>query len=51
MKLTEFYMYFIGKKPRLLFDQSFDANQYKLIENLFGEALKEKECQELLIEY
>ncbi|TKJ18272.1 MAG: hypothetical protein CEE42_16635, partial [Promethearchaeota archaeon Loki_b31] len=40
-----------GKKPRLLFDQSFDANQYKLIENLFEEALKEKEYQELLIEY
>ena len=40
-----------GKKPRLLFDQKFDANQYKLIENLFGEALKEKEYQKLLIEY
>ncbi len=40
-----------GKKPRLIFEQKFDANQYKLIKNLFGEALKEKKYQQLLIEY
>ncbi|MFX0140217.1 MAG: topoisomerase DNA-binding C4 zinc finger domain-containing protein, partial [Candidatus Hodarchaeota archaeon] len=39
------------KKPKLLFNQSFDKNQYILIEQLFGEALKDREYQNILIEY
>ena len=40
-----------SKKPKLLFDQNFDKNQYKLIEQLFGEALKDSDYQNLLIKY